>query len=106
MLTIIQSELEGWGYQVTAVASGAEAVGAAEREPFNLLVTNMNLPDIGGQEVIERVRRFHPSIPIIVVSGSPEARAEAGEMGVERFLAKPFRTEELRNMVEEALGEE
>lgn len=105
MLTIIRGELDGLGYRVTAVAGGHEAVEAAQRQPFDLLVTNMNLPDIKGQEVIERVRRSHPDIPIIVVSGSPEAQAEAREMGVERFLAKPFRTEELRRMVEETLAE-
>jgi len=106
MLTIIRSELEHRGYQVTAVASGADAAAAAEWQLFNLLVTNMNLPNTGGQKVIERVRRFRPGIPIIVVFGSPEVRAEAAEMGVGRFLAKPFRTEALRSMVEEALGEE
>ncbi len=105
MLTIIRGELDRLGYRVTAVAGGDEAVEAAQRRPFDLPVTNMNLPDINGQEVIERVRRSHPGIPVIVVSGSSEAQAEAREMGVERFLAKPFRTEELRRMVEEALGE-
>lgn len=105
MLTIIRGELDRLGYRVTGVASGREAVEAAQRQPFDLLVTNMNLPDINGQEVIERVMRSHPGIPIIVVSGSPEAQAEVREMGVKRFLAKPFRTEELRRMVEKALAE-
>ena len=105
MLNIIHSELAGWGYRVTAVASGADAAAAAEWQPLDLLVTNMNLPDTIGTEVIEVVRGFHPGIPIIVCTGSPQLEAEAVEMGVERFRAKPFRTEALRRIVEEALGE-
>jgi len=105
MLTIIQSMLEGWGNHVTAVGSAGEAVEAAQRRSPDLLIVNMNLPDARGTEVMERVRRFHSGIPIILVSGSPESEAEGREAGVDRFLAKPFRMEELRSMVGEAWGE-
>ncbi len=106
ILTIIRSALEHRGYRVTAVGSGGEAVEAAQRLSFDLLITNMILSDIRGTEVIEGVGKSHPAVFIIVASGEPEAEAEAMEIGVERFLPKPFRIEELRRMVEEALGEE
>ena len=78
----------------THAASGLEAIEQLSLRPFDLVVLDLNMPDIGGVEVVEFVRgqdRLR-SLPIIVVTtrGDDASRAKALSAGASRFMVKPF----------------
>jgi two-component system chemotaxis response regulator CheY len=78
----------------THAASGLEAIEQLSLRPFDLVVLDLNMPDIGGVEVVEFVRgqdRLR-ALPIIVVTtrGDDASRAKALSAGASRFMVKPF----------------
>ena len=80
------------GYAVTAFASGEEAFTYATSAPFDLLLTDLVLPGIGGPELANGLRAHRPDLRVVVISGYPEEdalRRVLPEIDAE-FLQKPF----------------
>lgn len=75
-------------------SSGLEAIEQLSLKPFDLLLLDLNMPDIGGIEVVEFVRSQDRicNVPIIIVTtrGDEESKARALEVGATRYLTKPF----------------
>ena len=89
--------------KITEAASGFEALRALPREDFDLVVTDINMPDINGLELVSFVRsneRFE-SIPVVIVSteGSERDRDKGLELGADAYLVKPFDPDALREVV-------
>jgi two-component system, OmpR family, response regulator len=84
------------GYNVRAVATGAEMWVVLENEPADLLVLDIMLPGASGIDLLRRVRQTS-DIPVIFVSarGAEEDRIVGLELGADDYLAKPFGTREL-----------
>jgi two-component system chemotaxis response regulator CheY len=91
--------------EFTHAGSGLEAIEQLSLRQFDLLVLDLNMPDIGGIEVVEFVRgqdRLR-SLPIIIVTtrGDESSRARALEAGASRFMVKPFDPEAILSEVQE-----
>lgn len=101
------------GLQFTQAASGLEAIERLSLGAFDLMFLDLNMPDIGGFEVVEFVRSQDTlkTLPIIVVTtrGEESTRTRALALGASRFMTKPFTPEavvaELRSLLGERLGE-
>ena len=98
LLTSSLEELEG-AVKIVEVASGFEALRHLPRERFDLIVTDINMPDINGLELVSFLKN-HPvykSIPIMVISteSTAEDRNRAAALGAEEYLVKPFEAPEL-----------
>lgn len=96
------------GHHVTYASNGEEALMMCARaeQPFQLVVTDQNMPVMTGVELIRRLRAAGSRVPVIVVSGhlSPEFIRELEELGVNGVLAKPFTQKELLAAVSAAAG--
>jgi len=92
----------------THAASGLEAIEKLTLQRFELLVLDLNMPDIGGIEVVDFVRAQDTlrELPIIVVTtrGDEASRTKALRAGASRFMTKPFTPEELLGEVRALLG--
>jgi two-component system, chemotaxis family, chemotaxis protein CheY len=92
----------------THAASGLEAIERLALKPFELVVLDLNMPDIGGIEVLEFVRGQDAltKLPIIIVTtrGDEASRAKALQAGASRFITKPFVPEALLEEVRGLLG--
>src|SRR5918998_5591284 len=95
--------LEAEGYDVTLAPDGADALEAARRmgDALDVLVTDLNMPRLGGEELIRALRAERPGLPVVVVTGSApfggeEAlRRQAGGHGPLLLLLKPVDCNEL-----------
>lgn len=109
MLELLRSMLEvaGDGFQVLAVPSAEEGFLELLRTPFDLLITDLRLPGMSGFDLVRRVKRIRPEMPVIVITAHPSARGEkeAAELGVFRFFSKPLDTHEMLSAVDSALSE-
>jgi len=100
------------GIAFTQAASGLEALERLSLKPFDVVVLDLNMPDIGGYEVIEFIRGQDKlrTLPILVVTtrGDETSRARALAAGASRFMTKPFQPEallaEVRELLEGASG--
>ena len=92
-------------YEVRTTSDGYEGVKLLENERFDLLLTDIKMPDIDGIEVIRRVRTNNKEIPIIVITahGTLDVAIDALRLGAHGFLLKPFAPAEMRSAVLEAL---
>jgi PAS domain S-box-containing protein len=95
------------GYQVTTFATGMEALAAFEADPggVDLVVTDMTMPGMTGDELTRRLRRIRPDLPIVLCTGFSEridAKA-AKAMGIDEFVMKPVLMSELAKVIRGAL---
>ncbi len=86
------------------------SIRAAERlrlEPFDLLVTDLKMPVVSGLVLLRQCRRERPELPVLIVTGYPEATsaAECRRLGVVDYVTKPFLPQELVGAVRRTLRE-
>lgn len=87
----------------TQAGSGLEAIERLAIEPVDLMVLDLNMPDMHGMEVIDFVRKHHAyrDIPIVVLTtkGEESSRNQALAAGATRYLTKPFDPRQLADVV-------
>jgi two-component system chemotaxis response regulator CheY len=95
-------------FAFTHASSGLEAIERLSLKPFSAMVLDLNMPDIGGLEVLDFVRAQDnlKKLPIVVVTtrGDDASRSKALEKGASRFLHKPFTPEAILSAIEELVG--
>ena len=110
MRALLNSALEGLEVpvKITEASSGFEALRCLPREPFDLIVTDINMPDINGLELVAFAKSNHAyrSIPLVIVSteGAARDRERGLELGADAYLVKPFEPENLREVVVDLLS--
>jgi two-component system chemotaxis response regulator CheY len=92
--------LDGTGFEVIEAASGFDAMRLLPRGTYDLVITDINMGDINGLELIQFIRKSdrHRETPLVIISTqSTERDVERGlALGANAFLAKPFTSEALR----------
>ncbi len=104
ILDLISAMGRSMGYLVTTAGSGEEGLRLAQRESFDIILTDLTLPGLSGLDVARRLRQQGNEVPIILVTGW-EASLEQSELsaaGVNEVLYKPFRMEQLTDVVRSA----
>ena len=95
------------GNEVTVASSAASALLSLEEHDFlqsiGLLITDHLMPAMNGPEFVRSVRKFAPHLPVLVVSGLPDAEPEYHGLNV-IFRVKPFAPEQLISLVRALLG--
>jgi len=97
--------LEGGGHQVSTVLSGHEALDLLEKDPFDIVITDMKMPGIDGIELLTRVREKYPDLAVIMITGysTVQSAVQAMKLGAFDYIPKPFTPDEVLIVVERAL---
>lgn len=102
---LYRSSLEDKNYQIKAVSSGQEALNILKETSFNLIILELDLPDIEGINVLKKLKGQQYNIPVIVTGqGSVNTAIEVIRNGAHDFLIKPFNTDRLVQTAEKVLG--
>lgn len=102
LLDLLRSYLERLGYQVDACTSPEEALRIFEQDPrrYNLVLTDLTLPGVNGEEMLERMRVLNPALRAIISSGYPyQPRSRQTE-----FLLKPYAPKMLADAIARCIG--
>lgn len=99
--------LTGASHEVTAVGSAAEAKEALAKEPYDLLVTDLLLPQTDGMELLQHVKTTHPGVEVLVITAldKVEPAVRAIKAGATDYLVKPIAPEVLAHAVSRALAQ-
>ena len=93
---------------IREAANGAQALDILREHWVDLIITDIHMPEMGGLEMIDRLRQdpVLSSIPVVIIStdGSSDRMTEARDKGVLGYLRKPFTPEQLKNLLTETLG--
>ncbi len=94
------------GYAVTATSSGTHALTLIESEEFDVILTDLRMEKVDGMQLLEASRERKPDTEVIMITGyaTAESAVEAMRRGAFYYIAKPFRLDEVRKIVSEAMG--
>jgi two-component system NtrC family response regulator len=104
-LLILESILEDEGYNVTTLSDPEMGLAYLEDSEVDVILTDMKMPGLTGQDVLEQCKKNYPHIPVLIMTafGSIEAAVEAMRIGAFDYITKPFANEELLLSISKAV---
>lgn len=102
----IQLKLEGAGHAIAIGRNGREALGILAKQPVDLVLTDLKMPEMDGLQLVEAIRVQHPLVPVILMSahGSEEIAAEALQRGAASYVPKRRMVQDLLRTVSSILA--
>lgn len=103
-LLVLETLLTEAGYAVTALNDPETALAFLEESEVDIVITDMKMPRISGREVLEKVKKNWPHIPVLIMTafGSIESAVEAMRYGAFNYITKPFSNDELLLSIQNA----
>jgi DNA-binding NtrC family response regulator len=105
MVDILAMVLRREGYEVAPFVRAHEALAALRAEPFDLLITDLKMPELDGLSVLEQTKKIDEEIPVILITAHATVATAIAAMreGAFDYVEKPFDNDELKNLVRRAL---
>lgn len=102
IVEVIQDRLEAYGFAVVTAGTGVEALKALSTDTFDGVFLDVKMPEMGGIEALEQIRKINQEIPVIIITSSStrESAIEALAKGANDFVLKPFEWQELKAKIE------
>lgn len=96
------------GYEADGARGFAQALSALERRAYSLVISDINMPDANGFELLRVLKQRHPEIVVVIITGygTIESAVEAIKMGAYDYLTKPIIDDEIKLVVERALAQQ
>ncbi len=98
--------LEKEGYEVTTASEASSALELFQKEEFDLIISDIKMPGIGGLSLLEKVKEIDSSVPVIMITAyaSPENAVFAMKSGAFDYITKPFKVDEIIKIIKSALS--
>src|SRR5208337_4084174 len=107
MRELLAKVLEKNGYQVMTAGDGGQALTLLEKEPMDLVVTDVRMPGLDGMEALKAIKELNPEIVVIIMTafGSIDQAVQAVKEGAYDYINKPFKIDEMLLTIKKALEE-
>jgi two-component system response regulator PilR (NtrC family) len=105
MREVLDIFLSNEGYNVTVAGNGVSGVDAVKKDIFDLVITDMKMPKLGGLELLKNIKQISPDTVVVIATafGSTESAVEAMKLGAYDYIQKPFQIDDIRLVVSNAL---
>jgi CheY-like chemotaxis protein len=105
VLDKVSTILTDENYEVDVSLSGRQGLDWATHKHYDIILTDIRMPDIGGMRVLRDIKMARPSLPVVIISGyaTIQSAEHALKLGATDYLEKPFTREQLLNTVASAL---
>ena len=105
VLDSVSKVLTDEDYKVDVSLSGREGLNQAIQKEYDIVLTDIRMPDIGGMRVLRDIKRAKPSLPVVMITGYASVRSsvQAMKLGAADYLEKPFTPDQLIRAVASAL---
>jgi CheY-like chemotaxis protein len=106
IVEVIQDRLEAYGCTVTTAGTGLEALKKLSVGKFDGVFLDVKMPEMGGIEALEEIRKRDKKIPVIIItsSSSQDAAIEALAKGASEYILKPFEWAELKTKIQKVFN--
>jgi len=101
MSSLLAEMLEIFDYESIRAGDGVEALEKIAKEDFNLVITDMRMPKMSGLDLLQKIKREKPSLPVVVISGyavDEEGNSLLTSMA-DGFLNKPFKMSDIEKLL-------
>ncbi|MBN1828925.1 MAG: sigma-54-dependent Fis family transcriptional regulator [Deltaproteobacteria bacterium] len=107
MRMALSESLESCGFTVATAANGCEALEIFRADRFELVITDMKMPKMGGMELLRGIKERSPDTPVVVITayGTVNTAVEAMREGAADFIMKPFSLDSLESVVKRVLSD-
>ncbi|MEE9436523.1 MAG: sigma-54 dependent transcriptional regulator [Candidatus Adiutricales bacterium] len=104
-LLVMAALLSDQGYEVLTAENGVQALEVIDETDLELVLTDMKMPQMDGIDLLTRITKLRPELPVIVMTafGTVEKAVEAMKTGAFDYITKPFQNEELMLTIQKAL---
>ena len=103
LLELLVDTLVEVGYRATGVPDGIQALEILKTDTFDLMISDIKMPDLDGLGLLKKVRRYYPDLPVLFITGFATAEM-IGRASADGFLAKPFRISHIEELIEDTLA--
>ena len=105
VLDSVRKILTDADYHVDVSLNGREGLNQAIQKEYDIVLTDIRMPDIGGMRVLRDVKRSKPSLPVVIITGyaSVKSAVQAMKLGAADYIEKPFTPDQLLKAVNSAL---
>lgn len=105
MRSLLKDFLEEEGFETDSAGNGVDAFQKVDREPFDLIITDVRMPGLTGLDILPVLRRLQPEAFIIVITafGGEEVYQRSRERGATAYLEKPIQFSKLRALVHQLI---
>jgi len=105
VLDSVSKILKDENYEVDVSLSGHEGLDQAIKKEYDIVLTDIRMPDIGGMRVLRDVKRAKSSLPVVIITGyaSVKSAVQAMKLGAADYIEKPFTPDQLLRAVDAAL---
>jgi DNA-binding NtrC family response regulator len=106
VLDSVSKILKDENYEVDVSLRGREGLNQAVQEEYDIILTDIRMPDIGGMKVLRDVKRAKPSVPVVIITGyaSVKSAVQAMKLGAADYIEKPFTPDQLLKAVDSAIS--
>jgi len=107
-LKTLSAKLRDIGYRVTTATTGQEANALLSKQPFNIVLADVKLPDVSGRQILETTKEFNPEVAVIMMTdrANLEAAVDAVSEGAYAYILKPEAMDGLKTLINNALREQ
>ncbi len=100
----LKYSFEKEGYEVETFTDGGSALRRLKEQGFDMVITDLKMRGVDGMQILARTRQLYPKALVIVITGfgSIETAVEAMKQGAFDYITKPFRLEDVKNVVRRA----
>ena len=104
VLDSVSRILKGENFKVDTCSSGLKGLKRALEKSYDIVFTDLRMPDIGGMRVLRDIKRARPDLPVVMITGygSVKTAVQAIKLGAAEFIQKPFSPQELTAVVQSA----
>lgn len=102
---IIQATLSKRGYAVSLAFDGQSGIGMLEREPFDVVITDLGMPMMDGFEVARQVKQMRPALPVVLLTGWEQSSLNLENAQVDAVLQKPIGVKALVSTIESLVAQ-
>jgi len=105
MSSLLAEMLEVFDYESVRAGDGQQALTELENGKFSMVISDMRMPNMTGLELLAEVKKRHPKLPVVIISGYSMAELNIGENGArpDGFLAKPFMMSDIEKLLNSLL---
>ena len=104
LLEVLDARLSAAGLEIFKASCGADALRILKKQPIDILVSDMKMPNMSGMELFERVCETHPYLPVIFLTayGTVPDAVSAIKAGAVDYITKPFEGKELVKRIKDS----
>lgn len=107
VLELLGISIGSFGFESATANNGREAIAILQKEEFEIVITDMMMPEINGMQLLEHIKKNHPRTDVIVVTGytGTFSYMDVIRAGASDFISKPFNTDELEAKINRIIRE-